>query len=162
MRCGLSRSTCCQGPRVAKVHAGTLESFLPIHRWSGLHSDAEESSMAIHGVIQHSNGRVIYPCGSLTKPPTNPKAGSPTSGNTVVWSSRTRATTLMVPRQNPVNVDTWSPQSKLRTYSGPITYTKPPFRQAATDIITAARNNSVSDLCAKNFQNPCVVKTGNR
>ena len=118
--------------------------------------------MSALGIIRHSDGRMVYPCGGSPIPPTNPKAGTPTSGNTVVWNSKTRQSTLLVPRQNPVIVDTWSPQSHLRTYSGPVTYAKPPFRQAATDIITAARINTVNDPCAKDFQNLCVPKTGNR
>jgi len=101
-------------------------------------------------VIRRSDGRTYYPCGSQALPPTNPKAGTPTSGNTVLWNGRTRVVTLVVPRQNPVNVDTWSPQSRLRTYSGPVTYEKPPFRQAqaAADSIAFARKNTASNPCA--------------
>ena len=94
-------------------------------------------------VIRHSNGYTYYKYGTSTNPPTNPKAGSPTLGNTVLWNSGTRAVTLVVPRRNPVDVDSWLPQSHLRTYSGPTTYEKPPMQQRATK--TTPRNISKND-----------------
>ena len=109
-------------------------------------------------MIRHSDGRIYYQCGTSPIPPTNPKAGSPTSGNTVIWNGRTRITTLIVPRQNPVNVDSWSPKSSLRNYSGPVTYTKPPFQRTVTDTLTARKNVTNSPCENKVFSNSCGVK----
>ena len=134
---GLSFST-RTAPRIAFIRLSFQLVF----------SDAEKegvsltfNGMATISVIRHSDGRTYYPCGTSPYPPTNPKAGTPTSGNTVVWNGRTRATTLVVPRQNPVNIDTWSPQSHLRNYTGPVTYGKPPFREAVVDSVAVAKKN---------------------
>ena len=101
-------------------------------------------SMATIDMIRRSDGRTYYPCGTLPYPPTNPKAGTPTSGNTVIWSERTHRTTLVVPRINPVNVDSWSPRSSRSNYSGPVTYSKPPRPgvNSASDVRKQAPNDS--------------------
>ena len=108
--------------------------------------------MTAINVIRHSDGRTFFRCGASPIPPTNPRKGPPTSLNTVVWSERTRVTTLIIPRQNGVNLDTWSPQSNLRTYSGPVTYAKPPFRQGIIDP-TAIRKSSINDPCPPRLPN---------
>jgi len=103
------------------------------------------SRMTALNVIRYSDGRTYYPCGRSAIPPTNPKVGPPALSNTVLWNGRTRIATLVIPRQNPVNIDSWAPQSHLRSYSGPVTYEKPPFRQLAMD--TVIRRSSVNDPC---------------
>lgn len=146
----------------------SLKSFLPAHYFSWFGSDADKESgsqnsdkMAAIDLIRYSDGRVLYQCGTSPIPPTNPKAGSPASGNTIIWNGRTRVSSLIIPRQNPVNLDTWAPQSSSRTYSGPVTYSKPPFRQSVADSITA-RKNSVNSPCAnKALPNRCNTKTAN-
>ena len=137
----------------------SLESFLPAHRFSGFRSDAEKNRMtAINNIIRGPDGRFLFRCGT-PPPPTNPKAGPPASGNTVIWNERTRVSSLVIPRQNSVNLDTWAPQSHLRTYSGPVTYAKPPFRQAVTDTIAATRKSSVNDPCVARLasQMQCIA-----
>gem|GEM_PF-4254362 len=83
-------------------------------------------NMAAINVIRHSNGQAVYPCGTPTAPRTNPKMGDPAYANTIHWNGRTRVTTLIVPRENAVRVDTWTPQSSIRANT--VTYQKPPIR----------------------------------
>ena len=84
--------------------------------------------MSTISVIRHSNGRMVFPCNSQATMPTNPRLGPPTSLNTVTWSESTRAVTLIIPRQNGVNIDSWDPQSRFVPQPGPTTYVKPPVR----------------------------------
>lgn len=84
--------------------------------------------MATINVIRSSDGRTLYPCGTTAYPPTNPKMGIK-QGNTVTWSERTRITTIIIPRQNPVNIDSWSPKSSIPNTS-PVTYPNPSARVA--------------------------------
>jgi hypothetical protein len=55
--------------------------------------------MTVINVVQYSSGRTVYNCNNPSYPPTNPKAGTPFSGNTVVWNAKTRETSVVVPRQ---------------------------------------------------------------
>ena len=104
-------------------------------------------SMATIEMIRLSDGRTLYPCGLTERMPTNPKAGTPTSGNTLNWNGRTRQTTLLVPRQNPVNIDSWSPQSGLRYTGQPAVYSKPQPLRAAADASATARRTPIASPC---------------
>ena len=97
-------------------------------------------------VIRHSDGRTFYRNGSSPIAPTNPRTGPPTLSNTVIWSGKTRVTSVIIPRQNPVNLDTWESQSRLRTYSGPVTYERPAARQSSTSS-TVVRQ-SIAATCS--------------
>lgn len=55
--------------------------------------------MAVINAVRYSDGRTVYNCRNSPYAPTNPKAGTPFSGNTVVWDANTRAATVFVPRQ---------------------------------------------------------------
>jgi hypothetical protein len=131
-----------------------LESFLPACRYSGCCRDAEKVNdshsfciMATIDIIRRSDGRTYYPCGRSPIIPTNPKAGTETSGNTIKWNEKTRVTTLIVPRMNPVDIDKWSPQPNLRQYSGPTTYERPPFGKLKVDALAAARKSPPVPTC---------------
>ena len=106
-------------------------------------------------MIHRSDGRTLYPCGARAyPPPTNPKAGTPTSGNTLIWNERNRQTTLVVPRQNPVNIDSWLPQSSTRSRFTPSTYQKPQALRAAAESAAASRRTPLSPSC------PSVLPNG--
>lgn len=87
-------------------------------------------------VVRHSDGKTYYARGASATPRTNPKRGID-AGNTLIWNGRTRVSTLIIPRQNPVDVDSWTPRSRSYSYSVPVTYEKPPF---ASSVQHSARN----------------------
>jgi hypothetical protein len=99
--------------------------------------------MTVINVIRYPDGRTIYPCGVSPFPPTNPKLGQ-SQGNTVTWNENTRVKTVIVPRQNPVNLDAWAPKSNIR-YTGPTTYAKP--TRVAVASPAAGRTAPASSPC---------------
>ena len=107
-------------------------------------------------VIRNSAGRTFFPCNSQTFAPTNPRAGTPTSGNTVRWSSTTRVVSLTVPRQNPVNIAAWTPQSGFRSHSSPITYPKPPHR--ASTVPNVIRQVPTTVPCQPTFPGSALCR----
>ncbi|MDR3183487.1 MAG: hypothetical protein LBT89_11335 [Planctomycetaceae bacterium] len=60
--------------------------------------------------IRYSDGRTVYGCNTTSYAPTNPKSGPVTGGNTVVWNSTTRSSTVIYPRQGGGNF-TMQPQT---------------------------------------------------
>ena len=142
----------CQGRNAAPLpvsYPKPLKLFLSVRPFSQPYSHAEGCVMATIDMIRLPDGRTIYPCGTLAYPPTNPKAGSATGGNTIIWNGRTRQTTLNVPRQNPVNIDTWTPQANIR-YTGPkapTTYQKPQPLRSDAETAAAVRRIPVNNPC---------------
>lgn len=106
--------------------------------------------MTAINVIRYANGRTLYPCGTWAFPPTNPKMGI-TVGNTVTWNEKTHAATVIIPREHPVNLDSWAPQSKLRSYSGPVVYGPPFPRTVAVPPPAPTRTTTAKDSCPVTF-----------
>ncbi|MDR0326738.1 MAG: hypothetical protein LBI05_00425 [Planctomycetaceae bacterium] len=102
--------------------------------------------MATLDVIRSTDGRTLYPCGTWPYPPTNPKAGSPTGGNTVIWNARTRQATLVTPRQNLVNPDLWTPAPRTPSSYVPTVYQKPQPLRAAY-LAATTRKTAPPDPC---------------
>jgi hypothetical protein len=100
--------------------------------------------MTTINVIRYADGRTYYNCQNPSRPPTNPKAGTTTSGNTLIWNGRTRETTLIVPRQNPVDVNQWTPSSS--PFSQPTTNEVLPYLAHSKNSVVTAQHalNSVS------------------
>ncbi|GHT12645.1 hypothetical protein FACS1894170_07690 [Planctomycetales bacterium] len=55
--------------------------------------------MTVYSPLQYPSGKRVYPCGTTSYAPTNPKTGPTVGGNTLVWNANSHQSTVIYPRQ---------------------------------------------------------------